>query len=705
MRHRVIGRVLLTLILLLLAPGLEGAQNPIGLDPNYPQTYITRIPARNEGCTAPDCAPGPAAHNLYFYRQLWNADRSLMLVNHEGPILDNTISLHDGLGNWIKDLFTSGVYDWRLAWSATKPNILYTWKNPFNSGVNQFVVLDVTTNTVLQVFDTAGLAAPSPQNSYRITPSGPTTAPTRFYFSLFQTPINNVSNVANNGTGRIRVTVINHGVKNGETVQIDNVNGTTEANGTWIVDVVDANSLDLRSSTFTNAYVSGGRLYWYDRHFSYGLNADGTINTGDQRQWSSRWPESWRVGNTIKGTDTGKNRKTVYADWYWTTGNQEVVSGFLQAGSTATQLHLNASALPIDHVYDGNTLYVSDYPDNEQTITSYVGATQTATISPGLPGAPTGTTVMTNEMIVPYQDINVAVTGAASGAGGVVRLTAPGHGLATGDTLTVNNVGGTTEANGVWAVTVLDANTLDLVGSTYASAYTGGGRLNGRISTFHRGISAGHASVTSGGKIITGHIGQGTYRPMKLTARDLATGANKITIYSSGGDGVSTRAALLQEMHITTPDRNPNRVFVGPFPGLGSFPYPGPGAYVPNKGGAWNSPNSEANAWVPYDELIMLTTADGWSSSAGVTVRYVARSYTHGSGGGSPFSFWSEPLPTSDPLGQRVEIQSLRTSQIEPWIVFPDGPPASQPSSPTNFQLTRLLWRLLSLLNPLTAQG
>src|SRR5262249_11849266 len=153
------------------------------------------------------------------------------------------------------------------------------------------------------------------------------------------------------------------------------------------------------------------------------------------------------------------------------------------------------------------------------------------------------------------------------------------------------------------------------------------------------------------------------------------------------------------EMHVSTASGNPNRAFVGPFPSVGLYPYPG--TYVPNVGGAWNSPASEANAYVPYDELIMLSTNDNWATQAGVTVRYIARSLTHGSRSGSPFSFWCEMLPTSDPLGQRVEIQSLRTNLIEPWIVFPDGPPTPPPSSPTNFQLTRLLWRLPSLLSPL----
>ena len=67
-----------------------------------------------------------------------------------------------------------------------------------------------------------------------------------------------VSAMANNGAGLIRVTDVGHGLSTGNYVYITGTNGTDEANGEWIVTVIDADNFDLQSSTFTNAYTSGG---------------------------------------------------------------------------------------------------------------------------------------------------------------------------------------------------------------------------------------------------------------------------------------------------------------------------------------------------------------------------------------------------------------------------------------------------------------
>lgn len=68
------------------------------------------------------------------------------------------------------------------------------------------------------------------------------------------------------------------------------------------------------------------------------------------------------------------------------------------------------------------------------------------------------------------------VLGAAAGTGGVVRLTVNQTGQArTGDQVQVANVGGTVEANGVFPMTVVDANHIELQGSNFVNAYTSGG--------------------------------------------------------------------------------------------------------------------------------------------------------------------------------------------------------------------------------------
>lgn len=83
-----------------------------------------------------------------------------------------------------------------------------------------------------------------------------------------------VSSATNNGSGLIRLalssttvswtypngTVTSNSLSNMNTVEVYGVNGTTEANGNWQFNVVDSTHIDLKNSTFTNAYTSGGAI-------------------------------------------------------------------------------------------------------------------------------------------------------------------------------------------------------------------------------------------------------------------------------------------------------------------------------------------------------------------------------------------------------------------------------------------------------------
>lgn len=74
---------------------------------------------------------------------------------------------------------------------------------------------------------------------------------------------------------------------------------------------------------------------------------------------------------------------------------------------------------------------------------------------------------------------NGSVSGAADNGVGLIRITTlAAHGLATSDQVVIASVGGTTEANGTWTITVITATTFDLQGSTFANAYTTGGTWN-----------------------------------------------------------------------------------------------------------------------------------------------------------------------------------------------------------------------------------
>lgn len=69
----------------------------------------------------------------------------------------------------------------------------------------------------------------------------------------------------------------------------------------------------------------------------------------------------------------------------------------------------------------------------------------------------------------------IAITATADNGSGLVRITAASHGFSDGDKVTIHDVLGTTEANGMWKIDYVDANTFDLAGSTFASAWTSGG--------------------------------------------------------------------------------------------------------------------------------------------------------------------------------------------------------------------------------------
>ena len=81
-------------------------------------------------------------------------------------------------------------------------------------------------------------------------------------------------------------------------------------------------------------------------------------------------------------------------------------------------------------------------------------------------------------ILVPSNPSSILVTGAANNGSGLIRITlaAPGTtGLVTGQEGSVSAVGGTTEADGTWILTVISSTQLDLQSSTFVNTYSGGG--------------------------------------------------------------------------------------------------------------------------------------------------------------------------------------------------------------------------------------
>lgn len=103
------------------------------------------------------------------------------------------------------------------------------------------------------------------------------------------------------------------------------------------------------------------------------------------------------------------------------------------------------------------------------------------------------------------KDQTKAVTGAVNNGSGVIRLTVVAHNYTTGDLVNVLAVGGVPNATGQWVATVIDANHIDLVGSTWAGAYTSGGT----VQRYFAGAAFEELAV-GGATRITGAVNNGT---------------------------------------------------------------------------------------------------------------------------------------------------------------------------------------------------
>jgi len=97
----------------------------------------------------------------------------------------------------------------------------------------------------------------------------------------------------------------------------------------------------------------------------------------------------------------------------------------------------------------------------------------------------------------------VAVSNAVNNGSGLIRLTVTSTtGWSTGEAKLISGVGGVTNANGTFTITVINATTIDLQASTFAGTYTSGGSVGPGIPTVQ--LSYGGGS-TDGIARITGY--------------------------------------------------------------------------------------------------------------------------------------------------------------------------------------------------------
>lgn len=185
-------------------------------------------------------------------------------------------------------------------------------------------------------------------------------------------------------------------------------------------------------------YVEGGTKFWHLS--SPAWTWEFKLST---KKWNERW--SWNAG--------------VYGRWRATCGHPAFnrwIAGDQQSGNLLYHDLTNYTENGSIMLFRIESGPVRDFPQ-EQRI-----ARADFDIDTGV-GQVAGNYQMT-------------VLGAASGSGGVVRLTVDQTSRArTGDQALVTGVTGTVEANGTYPMTVVDVNHIELQGTVFQNAYVSGG--------------------------------------------------------------------------------------------------------------------------------------------------------------------------------------------------------------------------------------
>ncbi|HYV37174.1 MAG TPA: FG-GAP-like repeat-containing protein, partial [Gemmataceae bacterium] len=188
----------------------------------------------------------------------------------------------------------------------------------------------------------------------------------------------------------------------------------------------------------------------------------------------------------------------------------------------------------------GNTAINGAFPISAVTPTTFT-----------LAGVTANGTYTANSASWSVISFNSAITAATNNAGQPITITSTGHGLTTGQQVTVSGVLGNTGANGTFVVKVVDPNNFQLLGSTPTGAYTSGGTW----------MRAPIIVDTNPVAIAFGDINQDN-KPDFVTAN---SNNNNVTIVRGNGDGsfqVSTNLAL-------TPATQPSAVATGDVNGDG----------------------------------------------------------------------------------------------------------------------------------------
>jgi len=252
--------------------------------------------------------------------------------------------------------------------------------------------------------------------------------------------------------GLIRLTVVGHGYSTGTRVYARNVGGVSNAdNGTtgWLVTSIDANTIDLQSSTWAGAYTSGGYVGTADE-----------ASDGTELKW---------LAINGAGADNETNNLTVCVEsscLQERSGLDHVILMNADVGFKATA---GRGINPANYkIRDTDAWAMRRY---------------------GFKFEAGGNQSLDNVTAVMNGGWRTITSMADNGSGAIRVVTSSAHGFTTGDqvhcggmtadaTLTTNAHAGTSgHGDALWICTVINSTTFDLDHSTWGGSYTSGGRV------------------------------------------------------------------------------------------------------------------------------------------------------------------------------------------------------------------------------------
>lgn len=309
------------------------------------------------------------------------------------------------------------------------------------------------------------------------------------------------------------ITVSNHGYLAGDQFYIAGVLGMTQLNGRWFkATSVTTNTITLQNtdgvaidSTLFTAYVSGGtvaRVYQIVTPYAV---ADLTDANGN---FLLKVKQSQDV-LYLAHPSYPMQQLSRFGNLNWTMAAAAIINGPFQDNNkdqsktvfvTPTTATVSGAAAT-SAVTQGVTGFSNGAAGLNNAYTVRLTMASTASFTTGMNIGLSGITGASQALVNGNWSITVvdathvdligsALTstqiaslsgGTATYAAGKIRLTVSSTtGLTNGNVVNVIGIAGTTEANGVWSVFVVDGTHVDLISSVFTNAYTSGGSLIGR---------------------------------------------------------------------------------------------------------------------------------------------------------------------------------------------------------------------------------